>query len=61
MSDRPSPGSDAAVEQGCTCPVLDNAHGKGFLWDGAKVFWITDSCPLHGKRNKRKDDHDDNA
>ncbi len=61
MSDKPNPGSDAAIEAGCTCPVLDNAHGNGFLWDGAKVFWITDSCPLHGKRNKRKDDNVDNA
>ena len=23
------PGSDAAVEQGCTCPVIDNQHGAG--------------------------------
>jgi len=39
-----SPGSPAAVEAGCTCPVLDNAHGEGIR--GA--FWINDDCPIHG-------------
>ena len=30
MSDYPhTPGSDAAVADGCICPVMDNAHGKG--------------------------------
>lgn len=24
----PNPGSDAAIKMGCTCPVLDNAHGR---------------------------------
>jgi hypothetical protein len=50
----PNPGSDAALKAGCTCPVLDNCHGKGFSWgsgDGPK-FWISGGCPLHcGKRN----------
>jgi hypothetical protein len=25
----PRPGSPAAVQRGCTLPVLDNAHGAG--------------------------------
>lgn len=41
----PKPGSDEAVALGCTCPVLDNGHGKGRA-DGN--FWISGNCPLHG-------------
>lgn len=43
MPDTPKPGSDAAREEGCSCPVLDNGHGRG---DGP--FWIDMDCPLHG-------------
>ena len=25
--DTPNPGSREAIEQGCTCPVMDDAHG----------------------------------
>ena len=47
MSDTPNPGSDEAIKQGCTCPVLDNEHGKGYL--GRKgIFVQFDDCPLHG-------------
>jgi hypothetical protein len=42
---KPNPGSDAAIELGCTCPVLDNAHGRHD--DG--LFWITSDCPVHGE------------
>ena len=46
----PKPGSDIAIEQGCTCPVLDNGHGKGRLGDGEKFGWVINhGCPLHGK------------
>ena len=61
MSDTPNPGSDAAVEQGCTCPVMDNGHGRGFLWDGAPVFWITEGCPLHHKRKDTNDNDTGNS
>lgn len=52
---RPDPGSPEAVEQGCTCPVIDNYHGQGVPWrrkDGLDTvenpsFWITEGCPLH--------------
>lgn len=40
----PNPGSDAAIDAGCTCPVLDNAHGRGV--NG--LYWIAANCPLHG-------------
>lgn len=25
----PNPGSNEAIDLGCTCPVLDNCRGKG--------------------------------
>ena len=46
----PNPGSDEALELGCRCPVLDNAHGRGAMGttgDDAE-FWISAACPLHG-------------
>ncbi len=46
----PLPGSPDAIAQGCTCPVLDNAHGRGRLGDGDRYgWWINAECPLHGK------------
>ena len=50
------PGSDAALDAGCVCPVLDNNHGKGASFilpdetgrdDGAVMYWIDATCPLH--------------
>ena len=55
----PNPGSKAAVEQGCTCPVYDNAHGlgSGYLDDvGKPVFWINTQCVLHGVMNDKRAD-----
>lgn len=49
---RPNPGSDAALDQGCTCPVLDNGRGRGFLVDGERQFWINGDCPLHDQALK---------
>lgn len=43
---KPNPGSKEAVEKGCLCPVEDNKYGKGSGYDG---FWVSDSCPIHGK------------
>lgn len=48
----PPPGSAAAADLGCTCPVLDNAHGLGFPLEGKTVFWIDETCPLHAKREE---------
>ena len=41
----PDPGSDEAVRLGCTCPVVDNAHGWGYVINGMR--WIAGDCPLH--------------
>ena len=45
----PNPGSDEAIERGCTCAVLDNGHGQGFPYGGETCFWITQGCPIHAK------------
>lgn len=46
-SQTPNPGSDGAIAQGCTCPVVDNGHGRGYLgMPGVYVF--SGGCPLHG-------------
>jgi hypothetical protein len=37
------PGSDDAIEKGCTCPVLDNGRGRV-----GPPYWVRDDCPLHG-------------
>lgn len=39
------PGSDAAIEAGCRCPVLDNGHGWGYITEGQYV--ISGDCPMH--------------
>lgn len=44
----PNPGSDEALDQGCTCPVLDNGHGRGMGDPDSLCFWISLDCPLHG-------------
>jgi len=51
----PKPGSDAAVELGCSCPVLDNNHGDGISMldhEGGRrtAYWINAGCSLHGTK-----------
>ena len=48
--DEPNPGSEAAVRNGCTCPVMDNHFGKGVPSSDGVQFWHTEGCPLHDKR-----------
>lgn len=50
----PNPGSDEALSQGCRCPVLDNAHGRGSMY-GEGTFWVNALCPLHGHRRPAPD------
>ena len=47
---KPAPGSDEAIAAGCTCPVLDNAHGKGYMGI-PDVFVFTVGCPVHNPKN----------
>ena len=46
-----APGSDEAIEQGCTCPVLDNHHGAG---TPKGLFWISAGCPIHAEAAQEK-------
>ena len=48
---RLNPGSPEAVESGCTCPVIDNHHGKGVPSGDMlhRNFWIAETCHLHGR------------
>lgn len=49
---KPNPGSNEALILNCSCPVLDNAHGRGVRpIDGKPQFWIDGGCPLHGLDN----------
>lgn len=53
--EKPNPGSDKAIKKGCKCAVLDNGHGAGCGrqdTDGTPLFWITESCPIHGGKKK---------
>jgi hypothetical protein len=43
----PNPGSKAAQDSGCTCPVIDNHYGEGVPSKEGPEFWITQNCPLH--------------
>lgn len=40
------PGGQGAVARGCTCPVIDNNHGRGARGDG-QSWWINAACPVH--------------
>lgn len=51
----PNPGSVAAGEMGCICPVLDNSHGRGYLCQPDR-FVIREDCPLHGSQKEPEAD-----
>lgn len=56
MTNSPNPGSNEALDAGCLCPVLDNAHGLGWPGrDGKPTFWINPYCPLEGHGQPPKD------
>lgn len=48
----PNPGSDEALDMGCTCAVLDNGHGKGYFGEPG-VFVMSEDCPLHGSESNK--------
>jgi len=48
MNDKPNPGSDEAIKQGCSCPIIDNDYGVGFTFKGDRMFWMSGDCKLHG-------------
>lgn len=42
----PNPGSNEAIAKGCTCPVIDNGHGRGYYGQPG-VYVYTVGCPVH--------------
>ena len=51
-TDPPPPGSDAAVALGCTCPVIDNARGKGYRGMPG-VYVYSHGCAVHSPTEPR--------
>ena len=44
----PAPGTQDAIDRGCKCPVMDNAHGRGaYIKDGKWIYWYSTDCELH--------------
>lgn len=53
----PNPGSQAAIDEGCTCAVMDNHYGRGVpTKSGSNIFWISGDCPVHAKQRSGTDD-----
>lgn len=42
---QPNPGSQEAIDRGCSCPVMDNSYGRGYL--GSDTFVYNMECSLH--------------
>lgn len=60
---RPNPGSQEAIDQGCECPVMDNLNGRGFpvTTDEGELqiaYWINGNCPIHGAKKKAEDNQE---
>ena len=48
-----NPGSLEASDHGCTCPIMDNEYGKGYM--GMKdVYVYNGDCPMHGINGTQK-------
>lgn len=61
----PPPGSVEAGKLGCTCPVLDNAHGRGWMGgcedeDGGPLYVFSLGCPVHEPRVEIEDEEEPN-
>lgn len=42
-----NPGSPQAVACGCTCSIMDNENGAGYMGI-PKLFLLDKECPAHG-------------
>lgn len=52
----PPPGSPAAIDAGCLCPVLDNGHGRGYMPGPTGPLYVyNEECPVHGNAGNRMD------
>ena len=53
MPDKPNPGSEEAISQGCKCPVLDNGRGRGYMGQPG-TFVYSSACPIHWTQEIQK-------
>ena len=46
---KPNPGTQEAIDAGCTCPVMDNGRGWGFcgMGGGKGIYCYSEGCPIH--------------
>lgn len=51
--DTPKPGSHDAHVAGCICPIMDNAHGRGYMGQEG-IYVMRVDCPLHGSDAPKK-------
>ena len=51
----PPPGSPEAIELNCSCAVLDNAHGHGYMGQQG-IYVYSAACQLHASRPDIDDD-----
>lgn len=54
---KPNPGSNEAIAQGCICPVTDNHYGAGVPSADGPQFWYVENCPVHTLEVKQKDEN----
>ena len=43
------PGSGEGIKGECSCPTLDNNHGRGVPSEDGLLFWISANCPIHAR------------
>lgn len=49
----PNPGPREAIDAGCTCPVLDNSHGRG-CYGNPDMFVMVEGCPIHNPPEEKE-------
>lgn len=53
----PNPGSREAWDAGCSCPILDNSYGRGYMGQEG-VFIYTVGCKVHPPEDDPTVDHE---
>jgi len=54
----PNPGTQEAIDAGCTCPVLDNSYGWGYtgIGGGEGIYCYNEGCPIHWPTEESEND-----
>ena len=48
IKDKPSPGSDEAIDAGCLCPIKKSGKYLRGIFNNHEGQWINIDCPVHG-------------